>query len=80
MSWARHVLSAMCEQERFDEEDIELQLMDSYGDVNPQQALRWLTRLRLIAPCEGVTKKKFYKVPDSIKAALIVKSPQEAKA
>jgi len=80
VSWARHVLSALCEQERFDEEDVELQLMDSYGDVNPQQALRWLTRLRLIAPCEGVTKKKFYKVPDSIKAALLAKSPQEAKA
>ena len=80
VSWARHVLSALCEQERFDEEDVELQLMDSYGDVNPQQALRWLTRLRLIAPCEGVTKKKFYKVPDSIKAALLAKSPLEAKA
>lgn len=79
VSWARPVLSALCEQERFDEEDLELQLMDSFGDVDPQQALRWLTRLRLVSPCRG-TNKSVYRVPDSIKAALLVKSPQEAKA
>jgi len=73
------VLSALCEQERFDEEDIELQLMDDYGDVDPQQALRWLTRLRLIVPCR-VAKKNFYRIPESIKAALLSKAPQEAKA
>lgn len=79
VSWGRQVLSALCEQERFDEEDIELQLMDDYGDVDPQQALRWLTRLRLIVPCR-VAKKNFYRIPESIKAALLSKAPQEAKA
>lgn len=79
VSWGRHVLSALCEQERFDEEDVELQLMDDYGDVDPQQALRWLTRLRLIEPCR-VQKKNFYRIPQSIKAALLINTPQEAKA
>lgn len=79
VSWGRHVLSALCEQERFDEEDIELQLMDDYGDVDPQQALRWLTRLRLIEPCR-VQKKNFYRISESIKAALLANASQEAKA
>ncbi|MNJ67530.1 hypothetical protein D3C77_637130 [compost metagenome] len=53
--------------------------MDDYGDVDPQQALRWLTRLRLIEPCR-VQKKNFYRIPQSIKAALLINTPQEAKA
>ncbi|MEB0260008.1 hypothetical protein, partial [Undibacterium sp. 5I1] len=68
----------VCEEEKFDEDDIALQLMDVYPDVNPQDALRWLSRLRLIAPVKS--KKNFYKVPESIKAALLSKSTQEAKA
>lgn len=76
--WARPVLSAVCEEEKFDEDDIALQLMDVFPDVNPQNALRWLSRLRLIAPVKS--KKNFYKVPESIKAALLAKSVQEAKA
>lgn len=76
--WARAVLSAVCEEEKFDEDDIALQLMDVFPDVNPQDALRWLSRLRLIAPVKS--KKNFYKVPESIKAALLAKSAQEAKA
>lgn len=76
--WARPVLSAVCEEEKFDEDDIALQLMDVFPDVNPQAALRWLSRLRLIAPVKS--RKNFYKVPESIKAALLAKSAQEAKA
>ncbi|MFJ2484801.1 hypothetical protein [Pseudomonas sp. NPDC087639] len=79
VSWGRQVLSALCEQERFDEEDIELQLMDDFGDVDPQQALRWLTRLRLIVPCRA-GKKSSYRVSESIKAALLSKASQETKA
>lgn len=80
VEWARPVLSALCEEERFDEDDLELQLMESYEHVNTQQARHWLSRLRLIVPCKGGSKKSLYRVPDSIKAALLVKSTQEARA
>ncbi len=80
VEWAKPVLSALCEEERFDEDDLELQLMESYGHVNPQQARHWLSRLRLIVPCKSSSKKSLYCVPESIKAALLVKSPQEARA
>lgn len=80
VEWARPVLSALCEEESFDEDDLELQLMESFEHVNPQQARQWLSRLRLITPCKGASKKSFYQVTNSIKAALLVKSSQEAKA
>lgn len=79
VSWVRPVLSALCEEERFDEEDLEIRLMDDYGDVDPQQALRWLTRLRIVVPCRGAMKKNYYRIPLSIKAALLIKAPQESK-
>ena len=53
--------------------------MDDYGDVDPQQALRWLTRLRIVVPCRGAMKKNYYRIPLSIKAALLIKAPQESK-
>ncbi|MGE8303329.1 MAG: hypothetical protein ACN6PW_02620 [Pseudomonas kermanshahensis] len=80
VDWAKPVLSALCEEERFDEDDLELQLMESYENVNPQQARHWLSRLRLIVPCKSNSKKSLYCVPESIKAALLIKSPQEARA
>jgi len=76
--WARTVLSAVCEEKQFDADDIELHLMDQYPDVKPQEALRWLSRLRLIAPEKN--KKNFYKVPASIRTGLLAKSAQEVKA
>lgn len=80
VDWAKPVLSALCEEERFDQDDLELQLMELYEHVNPQQARQWLSRLRLIVPCKGGSKKSLYRVPDSIKAALLAKSPQDARA
>ncbi|HGM5583853.1 TPA: hypothetical protein ACKP2Y_000135 [Pseudomonas putida] len=80
VEWAKPVLSGLCEEERFDEDDLELQLMESYEHVNPQQARHWLSRLRLIVPCKSSSKKSLYCVPESIKAALLIKSPQEARA
>ena len=80
VDWVRPLLTALCEQERFDEDDIELQLMEVFADINPRQALQWLTRLRLIAPCKGTVGKTYYRVTSSIKTALIVTSPQENKA
>ncbi len=80
VDWVRPLLTALCEQERFDEDDIELQLMEVFADINPRQALRWSTRLRLIAPCKGPVGKTYYRVTNSIKTALIITSPQENKA
>lgn len=80
VDWVRPLLTALCEQERFDEDDIELQLMEVFADINPRQALQWLTRLRLIAPCKGTVGKTYYRVTKSIKTALIITSPQENKA
>lgn len=80
VDWVRPLLTALCEQERFDEDDIELQLMEVFSDINPRQALQWLTRLRLIAPCKGTVGKTYYRVTNSIKTALIIKSPQDNKA
>jgi len=80
VEWAKPVLGALCEEERFDEDDLELQLMETYDHINPQQARQWLSRLRLIVPCKSSSKKSLYCVPESIKTALLVKSPQEARA
>lgn len=80
VDWARPLLTALCEQDRFDEDDIELQLMEVFADINPRQALQWLTRLRLIAPCKGTVGKTYYRVTNSIKTALTITSPQENKA
>ena len=54
--------------------------METYDHINPQQARQWLSRLRLIVPCKSSSKKSLYCVPESIKTALLVKSPQEARA
>lgn len=80
VNWARPVLSALCGQERFDEEDFAISLLCHHADIDPQQALRWLTRLRLVIPCPGGMKQSLYRIPESIKAALLIKAPQEAKA
>lgn len=80
VNWARPVLSALCGQERFDEEDFAISLLCHHADIDPQQALQWLTRLRLVIPCPGGMKQNIYRLPESIKAALLIKAPQEAKA
>ena len=79
VDWARPVLTALCEEVTFDEDDFELQLMEHHSQVKPQEALRWLSRLRLIVPDKVIGKKSFYRVSASIKAALLAKSAQEAK-
>ncbi len=80
VNWAQPILTALCEEERFDEDDLALQLMEQQFEVNPKEALRWLSRLRLVEPIKVVSKQSTYRVPASIKAALLVKSGQEAKA
>ncbi|WP_339526466.1 hypothetical protein [Pseudomonas sp. EL_65y_Pfl2_R96] len=80
VDWARPVLTALCEEVKFDEDDFELQLMELHSQVKPQEALRWLSRLRLIVPDKVIGKKSFYRVSASIKAALLAKSAQEVKA
>ncbi|WP_237402901.1 hypothetical protein [Pseudomonas sp. MWU318] len=79
VDWARPVLTALCEEVKFDEDDFELQLMEHHSQVKPQEALRWLSRLRLIVPDKVMGKKSFYRVAASIKAALLAKSAQEVK-
>lgn len=80
VDWALPVLTALCEEERFDEDDLALQLMEQQFEVSPKEALRWLSRLRLVEPINVVAKQSIYRVAASIKAAFLAKSALEAKA
>lgn len=80
VDWAQPVLAALCEEERFDADDLALQLMEQGFAVNPEEALSWLSRLRLIKSINVKSKQSIYKVSESISAALLAKSAQEARA
>ncbi|MCD8560223.1 MAG: hypothetical protein LRY75_15715 [Shewanella xiamenensis] len=82
VNWARPVLESLSRSGVFDEEDLEIELLDNYSYVEPRAALKWLSMLRLIEATkrEKGNTKTSYSVNPSIKHMLTQHSHSDVKA
>ena len=80
VEWGLPLLSALIEQDDFDEEDVVLQLMELKYDIEAKQALRWLAQLRIIEPVNNPIHQSVYRLTYSVAQAIKARVSQEARA
>ncbi len=68
--WARQILASLCSQNTFDQEDLELQLLELDLQVDPAAAIAWLIRLRLIHPVNKAGKNAIYTICETVRSGL----------
>lgn len=79
-TWSMPLLQRLAESEKFDRDDLELELMDIDESVKPAVALQWMLMLSLVEQKGASTHGIYYTVNNSVAKALQAIEPAAQRA